>query len=55
MLLALAKANSIDREDRRLLVYVVCRGAPAETLVIERDDPRWICCGTRGDPFRAAQ
>lgn len=46
MLLALAKANPGDREDRRLLLHVEGRGGPPETLAIARDDDRWICCGT---------
>ena len=46
MLLALAKANPGDREDRRLLLHVEGRGGPPETLAIQRDDDRWICCGT---------
>jgi len=46
MLLALAKANQADREDRRLLLHVEGRGGPPETLAIQRDDARWICCGT---------
>jgi hypothetical protein len=46
MLLALAKANPADREDRRLLLHVEGRGGPPETLAIQRDEDRWTCCGT---------
>jgi hypothetical protein len=46
MLLALAKANPGDREDRRLLLHVEGRGGPPETLAIQRDEDRWSSCGT---------
>lgn len=46
MLLALAQANPADREDRKLLLHVEGRGGPPETLAIQRDEDRWICCGT---------
>ncbi len=54
MLLALAKVNPADREDRRLLLQVEGRGGPPETLAIVREEARWMVCGS-GEEIAAEQ
>jgi hypothetical protein len=51
--LSLARANPLNRADRRLILAAEGRGGPQEHLIIERNGDEWVCHGS-GEEAHAA-
>jgi hypothetical protein len=53
--LSLARVNSQNRADRRLMLSAEGRGGPQEHLLIERQGDKWICHGSGNEAHAAHQ